>query len=114
MAELVAQLQKADVAHQQGSSKGSSHDPHAAPHDSRYLSEQSTNDRYRRHHSRSWSHNYDTLVNKGSIGEDSHDLDSSSHDIKQSDKHIPINIIDPSHNHTVVRRSTSININTNT
>ena len=86
MAELVAQLQEEDeVTHQQGSSKG---DPHVASHDSRRLSEHSSGgDRHHRHHSRSRSRSRDAPINKGSIGDDSHDLDSSSRDVKHSNKH---------------------------
>ena len=88
MAELVAQLQEDnEITHQQGSSKNSSRDPHVASHDSRRLSEQSTNDKHHKHRSRSRSRSYDTPINKGSIGDDSQDLDSSSHDLKRSDKH---------------------------
>ena len=80
MAELVAQLQEDDdISHQQEASKD---DLYIAPHDSRHLSEHSTSDRYHRHHSRSRSRSRDALINKGSI-----DDDSSSHDVKHSDKH---------------------------
>ena len=87
MAELAAQFQEDndDVACQ-GSTKGSSGDPHVVSHDPRHLGEQSTSDKYHKHHSRSRSRSHDGPLDRGSIGDQSHNRDSSSRD-KPSDKH---------------------------
>ena len=87
MTELAAQFQEEDDLAHQGSIKGSSHDPHVASHDPRHLSEQSGSDKYHKQHSRSRSRSCDAPLDRGSVGNDPHNPDTSSRDVKHSDRH---------------------------